>query len=104
MFGDRLKLLRTENKLLQKELADLLKVSPSTVGMYERNQRDPDTSTLRFLADYFNVSVDFLLGRTDLRQPAFMVAEAQDDYFSGLDEDEIQAVKNMIDVIRKNKK
>lgn len=65
MFGDRLKQLRTNKKLSQKELAILLKVSPSTIGMYEQNRRDPDTETIRFLADYFEVSIDYLLCRTN---------------------------------------
>ena len=104
MFGTRLKILRTEKGLIQKELADLLKVSPSTIGMYERNQRDPDTETLRFLADYFNVTIDYLLGRTNYRNPDFQVAENSSSYLEGLNDDEIEAVKNMIDVFKRNKK
>ena len=62
MFGERLKTLRNEKKMLQKDLAKLIKVSPSTIGMYEPNQRYPDASKLIFLAKYFNVSVDYLFG------------------------------------------
>tara|TARA_Y100000588_G_C13552112_1_gene626657 strand:+ start:142 stop:450 length:309 start_codon:yes stop_codon:yes gene_type:complete len=102
MFGERLKQLRKENKMLQKDLADLLKVSSSTIGMYERNQRDPDTSTLRYLADYFNVSVDFLLGRTDHRQVFSGVSENEESYLEGLDAEQIKAVKNMINAFKKN--
>lgn len=101
MFGDRLKQLRKENNLLQKELADMLNVSASTIGMYERNQRDPDTNTLRFLADYFNVSVDYLLARTESRQVYSKVSEASEDYLQGLDSEQIKAVKNMIEVFKK---
>ncbi|MFZ5967342.1 MAG: helix-turn-helix domain-containing protein [Bacillota bacterium] len=67
MFGERLKELRTNFNMLQKDLADLLKVSPSTIGMYERGQRDPDTDTIKFLAKYFNVTSDWLLGLSDDR-------------------------------------
>lgn len=67
MFGIRLKELRKEKSINQKELATLLKVSASTIGMYEQGRRDPDTNTLKFLADYFDVSTDYLLGRTDER-------------------------------------
>jgi len=101
MFGERLKQLRKENDMLQKELADLLNVSASTIGMYERNQRDPDTSTLRFLADHFDVSVDYLLGRTNYRQVYSRVLEEPEDYLEGLDSEQIEAVKNMIDVFKK---
>jgi len=103
MFGDRLKLLRTEKEITQKELAEMLNVSPSTVGMYERNQRDPDTATLSFLADYFEVSVDYLLDRTSYRQLYTEVAEASEDYLSGLDADEVDAVKSMIKTLKKKK-
>jgi len=103
MFGDRLKLLRTEKGLIQKDLADLLKVSISTVGMYERNKRDPDTTTLSTLADYFDVSVDYLLDRTEYRRLYNGVAESHEDYLTGLDDDEINAVKNMITMLKKNK-
>ncbi len=65
MFGERLKLLRNKNSMTQQDLANLLNISPSAIGMYEQNRRDPDTDTIKFLADYFNCSVDYLLGRTD---------------------------------------
>ena len=62
MFGSRLKELRSENNMTQQDLAALLKVSASTVGMYEQGRRDPDTDTVKFLAKYFSVSTDWLLG------------------------------------------
>ncbi len=66
MFGERLKELRRNNKLTQQELANILKVSASTIGMYEQGRRSPDTGTLNEVAEYFDVSVDWLLGRIDL--------------------------------------
>ncbi|MCC3938444.1 helix-turn-helix domain-containing protein [Bacillus thuringiensis] len=57
-FGNIIRDLRK-----QKELAQLLQLSESTIGMYERNERQPDYNTLIRIADYFNVSTDFLLGR-----------------------------------------
>ena len=67
MFGLRLKSLRQEKKITQQDLANLLSVSASTVGMYEQQRRDPDTETLKQLAEYFNVSIDYLLGKSDIR-------------------------------------
>lgn len=69
MFGDRLKKLRKEKDILQKDLADALKLSVSTIGMYEQGRRDPDTETLSAIAEYFNVSIDYLLGKTNDRNP-----------------------------------
>ncbi|AFK85862.1 MULTISPECIES: helix-turn-helix domain-containing protein [Thermoanaerobacterium] len=67
MLKDKLKTLRNEKKLTQRELAKLLNLSPSTIAMYEIGQRFPDPETLQKIADFFDVSVDYLLGRTDKR-------------------------------------
>lgn len=56
-----LKELRESRSLTQAELAKLLKVSPSAIGMYEQGRRDPDSTTLKKLSVIFNVSVDYLL-------------------------------------------
>ena len=60
-FGDIIQKLLHENGLSQKELADHLNVAPSTVGNYVQNIREPDFATLVQIADYFEVSVDYLL-------------------------------------------
>lgn len=66
MFGDILKKLRQERGLSQAALADAVGVSKSTIGMYEQGNRLPHKKetkdTLKQLADFFDVSVDFLLG------------------------------------------
>jgi Predicted transcriptional regulators len=63
-FGERLKLLREEKELTQRALANLLKIGYSTLGMYETNKRSPDMATISHLADFFGVTVDYLLGRS----------------------------------------
>ena len=67
-FGQVLKLLRTESGLTQKELAHKFGISESTVGMYERGQREPAFEMLEAIADYFNVDMDFLTGRSSVRR------------------------------------
>lgn len=69
LINDRLKKLRNEKNLTQRELAKLLKLSPSTIAMYETGQRMPDPETLQKIADFFGVSVDYLLGRSDIPNP-----------------------------------
>lgn len=70
-FGIRLKQLRIEKGLTQKELGDRLNISDRVIGYYESEDRFPkDEQTLRDLSDIFNVSVDYLLGRTDIRKAA----------------------------------
>lgn len=60
-FGDNLRSLIKERRMTQKELACHLNIAPSTLGSYVQNKREPDFSTLKTLAEYFNVSIDYLL-------------------------------------------
>ncbi len=62
-MNNRIKELRTERGLRQKDLAEKLGVSPQTVGYYENWVNKPDPETLIKLADIFEVSIDYLLGR-----------------------------------------
>lgn len=64
-FQNVLKSLRKSQGLTQDELAKILKISRSTVGMYENGSREPDYETLESIADFFNVDIDYLLGRTN---------------------------------------
>lgn len=66
-FGDILTSLREERGIYQKELAVILKVSVGTISNYENNIHFPDQEALIQLADYFSVTVDYLLGRTPYR-------------------------------------
>ena len=63
-FQNILKMLRTSKGITQDGLAKALKISRSTIGMYESGSREPDFETLELIADYFNVDIDYLLGRT----------------------------------------
>jgi HTH-type transcriptional regulator, competence development regulator len=65
-FGKRLRFLRKNRNMTQKDLADVFNLSESTIGMYERDEREPSFEFVRHLADFFNVTTDYLLGRTDL--------------------------------------
>ena len=64
-FKTRLKQLRKEKNINQRELAKYLKVAPSTISMYENGQREPNFEVLEVLADFFNVDMNYLLGKTD---------------------------------------
>ena len=57
-----LKMLRKQVGLTQANLAKKLKISPSTIGMYEQGRREPDSEMLVKIAELFNVSVDYLIG------------------------------------------
>ena len=62
-FNDRLKELRERRGISQSQLADDLSGSKSAISMYERGERNPDFDTLEAIADYFNVDMNFLLGK-----------------------------------------
>lgn len=63
MFSEQLRRLRRENGLTQNELSKRLNVSNGTIAMWETGKRQPDLSTLQKLAEFFNVTVDYLMGR-----------------------------------------
>lgn len=65
MFATRLKELRSAHSLVQKDISRIFNVSMGAVGNWESGKRIPDTDTLKRIADYFNVSLDYLLGQTD---------------------------------------
>ena len=62
MFAENLKILREKKQITQQQLADKLKISRSTIGMYENGSREPDFETLELIADFFNINMDRLIG------------------------------------------
>ena len=65
IFSDRIKLLRTNNKVTQTVLAELLGVTKTQISDLENAKTTTSIERLYILADYFNVSIDYLVGRTD---------------------------------------
>lgn len=76
-FKDVLKYLRTKENLSQLELAQKLNMSKSAISMYEVGQRKPDYDTLEVIADFFNVDMNFLLGRDDRFLPENAILAAK---------------------------
>lgn len=69
LFPSRLRALREEKGVSQAVLATALGVSKSTIGLYETGDTLPDVQTADMLANYFGISADYLLCRTDIRLP-----------------------------------
>lgn len=63
----RLKILREELKLSQLDLANKLNMSQQAISAYEKETREPDIETINKLADFFEVSIDYLLGKSNTR-------------------------------------
>lgn len=68
MIGRRIKELRTENGLTQQELAKILNVSSMSISFYENEQRKPDSEFIIACSRFFDVSTDYLLGKTYKRR------------------------------------
>lgn len=66
-FSERLKSLRHEKSFSQQDLANQLGLSKSSINMYERGEREPNLETLEMIADYFNVDMEYLLGKSEHR-------------------------------------
>ena len=64
-LGERLRKLRKDRKVLQQTMADELGVSLRSYQFYESGEYDPSLPNLIALADYFQVSIDYLVGRSD---------------------------------------
>lgn len=92
-MGEKLKQLRVEKKLTQKQIADRIGVAISAISSYESGSRYPSYSILISLAHIFHVSTDYLLGITDKRNIDV----------SGLSEKEIEVVSQLVDMLRKKK-
>ena len=65
---DRLRELRLSKKLNQEELANALNISKSTIAMWETGSRFPAPEGIESIADYFNVDVDYLYGRSNIKR------------------------------------
>lgn len=70
MLSERLVRLRKEKNLYQGDLAEILNVAQTTVSGWENGSRTPDNDMLMTLANYFDVSTDYLLGRSENKNPS----------------------------------
>lgn len=64
---NRIKLLREENHITQEELASKLNLSKGIISMYEKEDRKPSLEVLLSLSEIFDCSIDFILGKSDIR-------------------------------------
>ena len=83
-FHLRLRELRNSKGLSQQALADALKISKSSINMYERGEREPGIETLEAIADYFNIDMDYLIGSSSVPNRAMMKQSDIDSYVGGL--------------------
>ena len=83
-----IKLLRTRRGLSQQQLASVINVSQQSINKYENHDVEPNIDTLCAIAEFFNVSVDFLIGRTDIER------KIENTSFCELNESEQQLISH----------
>ncbi len=101
---NRLKQLRLERGLLQSDIAKVIKKSERIVGFYETGERDMNTETLSILADFFNVSIDYLLGKTNIKNIEDEFKFAYHKEIEGLTEEEIKEALEFYKMIKNRRK
>lgn len=103
----RLKQLREENNLSQLDLANKLNMSQQAISAYEKGTREPDIDTIKKISDFFNVSTDYLLEKSDIRNSEELkkvpFANAGGLNTDGLDEEDLLELQKQIDYIKKLK-
>lgn len=109
MIGKKIKELREIKQITQEELAKYLGVAPQTVYKYEKEINEPDLKTTSKIAEYFNVTTDYLLGRTDipdiLNEPIQIAANMKDGLdISDMDDDEKKFINDFVKMVRNKKK
>lgn len=78
-IGQRIKQLRLENNLTQEDFGKLFGIVKSTVSMYESNKSIPDDEIKKKIAEYFQVSLDWLMGISEIRNPTDKITESLSD-------------------------
>ena len=74
-FSERLRQLRTAAGLSQMEFSKRIGVSKSSVNMYERGEREPNLETLQHIADFFQVDIGYLLGKSESAPPVRSITD-----------------------------
>lgn len=103
VLADNLKNAREAKNLTQKDVYDRTGINNKTISNYENNVSSPDPETLKILADLYDISVDYLLGRVNISGPEKYVSENETAYnldVSGLPEEAIKKVEDYIELVK----
>ncbi|UOE54946.1 helix-turn-helix domain-containing protein [Cytobacillus oceanisediminis] len=101
-IGVRITKLRKELKLTQQELADKIGITRAALSHYEKDRREPDTDTLVKMSDFFSVTTDYLLGKTDDLKNGEKINSAFHE-FEKLTEEEKDYLDMQLEIYRKMK-
>lgn len=95
-IGERIHSLRKDARMSQLELAERLGVSQTAIYKYEKNQSEPDIKSLNILADLFQCTTDYLIGRTDIRSYGKEPAPAMREQALRIGEESINESRNVL--------
>ncbi|AOV07900.1 helix-turn-helix domain-containing protein [Sporosarcina ureilytica] len=111
MFPKRLRILRRKKEMSQQEMADFLGITRQGYGKYENGGSEPSLGMLGVIADFFGVTIDYLIGHSNTQT---MSEQEEFEAFAGnpelerwykelpnLDEEDIEALKQMWEIIKK---
>lgn len=87
---NRLRFLRNEKGESLEKIAKYLNVTMQTISNYENEKRDMTPDTILKLADYFEVSIDYLLGKTDIRNPGKQIDDVLNEAMIGMSKEEYE--------------
>lgn len=109
VLSTRLKELRMKKEKLQKDVAEYLEITTSAYGYYENGLRQPSPDVLLKLAEYFDVSIDYLLGRSNISnticEPIAIAASTKDNIdLSEIEEEDKKIILNIYHMIKEKKK
>lgn len=100
-FGTKLKKLRQDSNMTQEELGKKINTSRSNIANYENDKNMPSVDILEKLAKIFNVSIDYLLGKSDIKNPNKIDINDMDIAFSsgikGLNKQNQEVLKNIME-------
>ena len=105
-FGEKIRMLREEKKMSQIEMAKNLQITSQALSQYELNKRMPDTGMIQKIADFFNVTTDYILGRTEIKNYEEKICEDQEKYsattrqIESLSEDSRKELKKYIELLK----
>lgn len=104
-FSERLCELRTGRSLTQQQLAEAIGMSKSVISMYEKGKRMPSFEAQEQLADFFNVDIDYLIGRSNETTAVFPVSDASPkrrylmDRIAKADGKKLDKIKKLMELI-----
>ena len=106
---NKLKILRMEKKLSQQDIGKIIGVSSQAIGLYEREKRDMSPEIIIKLSEFFNVSTDYLLGKSDKKTNDTDLSDIRIAQYDGIDteglsEEDIEEIKRQVEFMKWKKK